>query len=166
MLRQFASDPFLKMYNVIIIDEVHERHITGDFLLAILKKLLQYRLDLRVVLMSATINAGLFSQYFDAPIIEVPGRMFPVSIQYHPVDVEDSNLTDPSFIKARSLEKERQSIASTGKMIKPGPYLKIIEMIDKSVPEHERGDLLIFVSGMNEITILAEELRKYASYSR
>lgn len=71
LLRQYVSDPLLSSYNVIIVDEVHERHVTGDFLLGVLKKLVSVRPDVRVVLMSATINADLFSQYFKAPVIEV-----------------------------------------------------------------------------------------------
>ena len=65
------SDPLLSSYNVIIVDEVHERHVTGDFLLGVLKKLVSVRPDVRVVMMSATINADLFSQYFNAPVSEV-----------------------------------------------------------------------------------------------
>jgi HrpA-like RNA helicase len=81
LLRQIAGDARLSMYNVIIIDEVHERHITGnriminkqgDFLLSALKKLRKNRPDLKIVLMSATINAELFSEFFNAPVIEVP----------------------------------------------------------------------------------------------
>ena len=56
LLRQFQSDPDLSMYDVIVVDEVHERHINGDFLLGVLKCLLQKRKDLKLVLMSATIN--------------------------------------------------------------------------------------------------------------
>ena len=71
LLRQYVSDPLLSSYNVIIVDEVHERHVTGDFLLGVLKKLVSIRPDVRIVMMSATINADLFSQYFNAPVIEV-----------------------------------------------------------------------------------------------
>ena len=71
LLRQYVNDTKLSMYNVIIVDEVHERHVSGDFLLGVLKRLLQVRTDVRVVLMSATINASLFSDYFNAPIIQV-----------------------------------------------------------------------------------------------
>jgi HrpA-like RNA helicase len=71
LLRQYVSDPLLSSYNVIIVDEVHERHVTGDFLLGVLKKLVSIRRDVRIVLMSATINADLFSRYFNAPVIEV-----------------------------------------------------------------------------------------------
>ncbi|KAJ3276596.1 DEAH (Asp-Glu-Ala-His) box polypeptide 34 [Terramyces sp. JEL0728] len=166
LLRQFAMDPYLKSYDVIIIDEVHERHITGDFLLGILKKLLQYRPDIHLVLMSATINAELFGKYFEAPIIEIPGRMFPVTIEYMQVEEQDTNLTDQKYVQERLNSKNRQSIPSKSVKIKPGPYLKILERIDQKIPSNERGDLLIFVSGMNEIGILSEELKKYAAFTR
>ncbi len=72
LLRQFSSDSDLSWYDVIIVDEVHERHIHGDFLLGILKGLVDRRADLKLVLMSATINVQLFSSYFnDAPVIRV-----------------------------------------------------------------------------------------------
>ena len=56
LLRQLSSDPTLSHYSVIVVDEVHERHIHGDFLLGVLRGLLQARADLKLVLMSATIN--------------------------------------------------------------------------------------------------------------
>ncbi|KDQ19932.1 hypothetical protein BOTBODRAFT_125441 [Botryobasidium botryosum FD-172 SS1] len=67
----------------VIVDEVHERSIESDFLLLILKSLLAERPDLRVVLMSATVDAEKISAFFgDCPIIQVPGRTFPVDIRY------------------------------------------------------------------------------------
>ncbi len=72
LLRQFSSDADLSWYDVIIVDEVHERHIHGDFLLGIIRGLVDRRADLKLVLMSATINIDLFSSYFnDAPVIRV-----------------------------------------------------------------------------------------------
>ena len=56
LLRQLSSDPTLSQYSVVVVDEVHERHIHGDFLLGVLRGLLQARADLKLVLMSATIN--------------------------------------------------------------------------------------------------------------
>lgn len=120
LLRQFAVDPLLKQYNAIIMDEVHERHITGDFLLGVLKKVMECRQDLKLILMSATINAQLFSNYFNAPVIEIPGRMFPVTIEYHPIGEEDTNLTDPKFILERKMLSDVESIASRGTRINPG----------------------------------------------
>jgi HrpA-like RNA helicase len=92
--------------------------------------------------------------------------MFPVSIEYHPVEEEDSNLTDERLVEDRLLAPIKQSVASKMVKIKSAPYLKILERIDQTVPQDERGDLLIFVSGMNEIGILTEELNNYAAYTR
>lgn len=79
LLRRLQSDPNLSSVTHIIIDEVHERSEESDFLLAILKDLLKIRKNLRVILMSATLNASLFSNYFGyAPLLEIPGRTFPV----------------------------------------------------------------------------------------
>ena len=72
LLRQMSTDPMLSMYNVIVLDEVHERHIQTDFLLGVLKCLIQHRDDVKVILMSATINLQLFSSYFEeAPVLQV-----------------------------------------------------------------------------------------------
>ncbi|KAG8228278.1 hypothetical protein J437_LFUL006246 [Ladona fulva] len=79
LLRRLESDPLLKGVSHIIVDEVHERSEESDFLLMILRDLLPQRDDLKVVLMSATMNANLFSDYFNGiPVIEIPGRTFPV----------------------------------------------------------------------------------------
>ncbi|KAK6205772.1 translational activator of GCN4 [Pestalotiopsis sp. IQ-011] len=67
----------------LVLDEVHERSIESDFLLIVLKKLLARRKDLRVVLMSATVDAEKFSKYMGgAPVLNVPGRTFPVQVRY------------------------------------------------------------------------------------
>jgi HrpA-like RNA helicase len=166
LLRQYSSDPLLQMYNIIIIDEVHERHITGDFLLAILQKLLQTRSDLKIVLMSATINITLLQNYFSAPIIQVPGRLYPVRVHYLPIDEEDTNLTNPSLVSSRNLATFKDSVPARASRIKALPYLRILERIDQEYSAIERGDLLIFVSGLTEISILSEELRKYATHTR
>jgi HrpA-like RNA helicase len=71
---------------MLVLDEVHERNISCDFLLGVLRLLLPRRPNLRLVLMSATVNVELFSGYFDgAPVVKVPGRMYPVEVQYVPV---------------------------------------------------------------------------------
>ncbi|ORZ02569.1 P-loop containing nucleoside triphosphate hydrolase protein [Syncephalastrum racemosum] len=166
LLRQYAADPTLSAYDVIIVDEVHERHMMGDFLLALLKKLLQTRKDLHVVLMSATINAELFAQYFDAPTLNVPGRMYTVKTHYWSEKKDDKNLVDDAAYRRRQAATIKESIPSRSEPVDPGPYLKVIEYIDQSIPSTERGDLLIFMSGINEIMSLAETLKEYADHKK
>ncbi|XP_010725309.1 probable ATP-dependent RNA helicase DHX34 isoform X2 [Meleagris gallopavo] len=82
LLRQAQRDPQLSGYQVLIADEVHERHLHADVLLGVLRRLLLSRPDLRLLLMSATINIELFAQYFGgAPVVQVPGRSYPISVR-------------------------------------------------------------------------------------
>ncbi|KAH6568489.1 hypothetical protein BASA62_005429 [Batrachochytrium salamandrivorans] len=162
LLRQYAADPTLQQYDVIIVDEVHERHASGDFLLGVLKLLVRQRPSLRVVLMSATINISLISGYFNAPVIEIPGRMFPVTIEYVPAEKEDPNLSSVKLYRERQGASTVASIPAKSSKINPEPYLRIIERIDRLVPIEERGDILIFVSGISEISTLSDELTSYA----
>ncbi|XP_075003591.1 putative ATP-dependent RNA helicase DHX57 isoform X2 [Calonectris borealis] len=79
LLRRLEGDLTLQGITHIIVDEVHERTEESDFLLLVLKDIMIQRPDLRIILMSATLNAELFSQYFHScPIINIPGRTFPV----------------------------------------------------------------------------------------
>ncbi|XP_066909694.1 putative ATP-dependent RNA helicase DHX57 isoform X2 [Halyomorpha halys] len=79
LLRRLEREPLIDSITHVIIDEVHERSEESDFLLFILKDILYQRPTLKVILMSATLNAELFSGYFGGvPIIEIPGRTFPV----------------------------------------------------------------------------------------
>lgn len=79
LLRRLYSDPQLENVSHLIIDEVHERSEESDFLLLILREVLQKRPKLKLILMSATLNAKLFSEYFGgAPVLTIQGRTFPV----------------------------------------------------------------------------------------
>lgn len=83
VMRMLEGSNELREITHLILDEVHERTIDSDFLLIVLKKLLQKRKDLKVVLMSATVDAERFSNYLGrAPVLNVPGRTFPVQVQY------------------------------------------------------------------------------------
>ena len=83
LLQELAQNPNLYGYSVIIIDEAHERSLNIDFLLGYLRKTLQKRRDLKLIISSATMDTALFSQAFNnAPVVNVSGRMFPVEIIY------------------------------------------------------------------------------------
>lgn len=98
LLAEIQSDPLLRNYSMLILDEAHERSLNIDFLLGYLKTLLPKRPDLKLVVTSATIDTELFSRHFDgAPIIEVSGRLYPVEIRYRPVGEDDE---DPTHLDA------------------------------------------------------------------
>lgn len=90
LLQHAMSDPLLSKYSVIVLDEAHERTLSTDILMGLLKELLPKRPDLKVVVMSATLDAEKFQQYFDeAPLVRIPGRTFPVEIFYTPTPEKD-----------------------------------------------------------------------------
>ncbi|KAI1893670.1 hypothetical protein AGOR_G00126090 [Albula goreensis] len=146
LLRQIQQDATLGQYEVLIVDEVHERHLHCDFLLGVLRSLLTLRPDLRLVLMSATINIQLFSAYFShAPVLQVPGRLFPIQVIYQPVPPEEQ--------------------PSRSEKLDPRPYLRVLQGIDQRYPPEERGDLLLFLSGVAEISTIQEACQTYATHT-
>lgn len=85
LLREIHHDPLLRKYEVVIVDEAHERGVNQDLILALMKRVVAARPDLKLVIMSATIDEQRFADYFGgAPIVKVPGRVFPVSVSYLP----------------------------------------------------------------------------------
>ncbi len=85
LARRFVSDPFLKDVDAVVLDEFHERHLDSDLALALLKRLQKTRPTLRIIVMSATLDAASISRFLgDCPIVRSEGRQFPLSIRYTP----------------------------------------------------------------------------------
>ncbi len=84
LLAEIGRDPLLKRYSLLILDEAHERSLNIDFLLGYLKKILPRRPDLKVIITSATLDHERLAAYFEAPVIEVAGRHFPIEFRYRP----------------------------------------------------------------------------------
>ena len=101
LLAETQQNPRLTQYDTIIVDEAHERSLNIDFILGILKKLLKKRKNLKLIITSATIDTEKFSKGFnDAPVIQVSGRRYPVSVQYRPVDPELQEKGDVTYVDA------------------------------------------------------------------
>jgi ATP-dependent helicase HrpA len=104
LLAETRADPLLRQYDVIIVDEAHERSLNVDFLLGILSRILRRRRDLRVIVSSATLDVTRFSEFFGgAPVISVPGRLFPIEVVYRPPR-EDDELDLPRDVTAAIAE--------------------------------------------------------------
>lgn len=148
LLAEIQQDRFLNKYEVIIIDEAHERSLNIDFLMGYLKRICQQRPDLKVIITSATIDVEKFSAHFsDAPVISVSGRTYPVDIIYQ--DPIDSDSEDPDVEDS----SEDPLLSSVLRAINT---FEIIERQQKQSP----GDILVFLSGERDIRELALALRK------
>jgi ATP-dependent helicase HrpA len=139
LLAEMQQDRQLLRYDTLIIDEAHERSLNIDFILGYLKQLLPARPDLKVIITSATIDPERFSKHFwDAPVIEVSGRMYPVEVRYRPLADPDRAGDEP--------EDQAQGICDAiGELRAEGP-----------------GDVLVFLSGEREIRDTADALAELA----
>ena len=134
LLAETQSDPLLRDYDTLIIDEAHERSLNIDFLLGHLKQVLPRRPDLKVIVTSATIDADRFSRHFNgAPVIQVSGRLFPVEQRW------------------RAFEESRERDLNDA----------IADAVDELWRGAERGDILIFLPGEREIRDATDHLRKH-----
>ncbi len=137
LLAETQTDPLLKAYDTLIIDEAHERSLNIDFLLGYMKEVLARRPDLKVIVTSATIDADRFARHFasargPAPVIMVSGRTFPVEQRWRPFEErKDFDLEDAIADAVDELWRERA------------------------------GDILVFLPGEREIRDAADHLRRH-----
>ncbi|WP_257626099.1 ATP-dependent RNA helicase HrpA [Janthinobacterium sp. NKUCC06_STL] len=158
LLAETQTDPLLKNYDTIIIDEAHERSLNIDFLLGYLKQLLPRRPDLKIIITSATIDAERFSRHFGtpekpAPVIEVSGRLYQVEVRYRPVEREQVAMPG-----AANPDKPGQRTAAAREK------RDLMDAVVDGVEELCRigsGDVLVFLPGEREIRDCAEALRKH-----
>ncbi|TAM32726.1 MAG: ATP-dependent RNA helicase HrpA [Paraburkholderia sp.] len=160
LLAETQTDPLLKAYDTIIIDEAHERSLNIDFLLGYLKEILPRRPDLKLIVTSATIDADRFARHFGgeetpAPVIEVSGRLYPVEVRYRPV-VEDSPAVKAAQgTTGREKGKPQRESARDRDLMDA-----IVDAVDELCREGS-GDVLVFLPGEREIRDAAEALRKH-----
>ncbi|XP_071731559.1 pre-mRNA-splicing factor ATP-dependent RNA helicase DEAH1 [Rutidosis leptorrhynchoides] len=132
LLREFLGEPDLESYSVVMVDEAHERTLSTDILFGLVKDIARFRPDLKLLISSATLDAEKFSDYFDsAPIFKIPGRRFPVEINY--TKAPEADYLDAAIVTALQIHVTQP----------PGD-----------------GDILVFLTGQEEIET-AEEILKH-----
>ncbi len=140
LLAETQGDRFLNQYDVIILDEAHERSLNIDFLLGYIKRLLPKRPDLKLIITSATIDAERFADHFSTdtqkvPVIEVSGRTFPVEVVYRPLEQPEDESIDPQ------------------------DQFDGIESAIREISRIDRGDILVFLPTEGDIRTAAKRLR-------
>ncbi|KAJ8399999.1 hypothetical protein AAFF_G00400380 [Aldrovandia affinis] len=119
LLRKLQQDGLLSSLTHIIVDEVHERSVQSDFLLTILRDLVQKRSDLHLLLMSATVDSNKFAAYFNrCPVVNIPGRTFPVEVFHLEDIVEETGYVlelDSDYSQKFLEEEEEVNISVTAK---------------------------------------------------
>ncbi len=135
LLAETRNDRLLRKYGALIIDEAHERSLNIDFLLGILRQLLNKRKDLKIIITSATIDTEKFSQNFNnAPIIEVSGRTYPVDVWYRPLNHELEEKGEITYID------------------------QAVKAVEELKRKGQRGDVLIFMPSERDIRETVQRL--------
>jgi HrpA-like RNA helicase len=133
LLQEMKLDPWLSKYRFIIVDEAHERSLTIDFILGLLKRVLESRHDFKVIVSSATINAEAFSVYFgECPVVKIDAQRFPVTLVY-----------DPPAVAAHGGSSRNSGSDSAAEAL----LMKIEAITVRFIAEKREGDILIFLPG-------------------
>jgi len=136
LLAETQGDRDLREYDTLIIDEAHERSVNIDFILGFLRLILPRRPELKVIITSATLDTEKFSAAFgDTPVIEVSGRLFPVQVDYMPLDPELEDKGDVTYVDMA------------------------VRAVDRLHHQKRPGDVLIFMPTEHDVLETCERLR-------
>ncbi|XP_043476604.1 ATP-dependent RNA helicase DHX30-like [Leptopilina heterotoma] len=135
LLRKMQENPTLTGCSHVIIDEAHERKVDVDILLALLKRIIKKNREIKVIIMSATLNADTFTRYFDCVSMDVPGKIFPVKSHF----IDDMR----KFVKLKG--------GSENTRFPQVDYEEVANMIQWISDNKPAGAILCFLPGWNEI---------------
>ena len=144
LLQELKGDRYLSRYSVMMVDEAHERSLNIDFILGLLKQVLEVRKDLKVIISSATINTRKFSEFFSgARIISIPTKVYPVEVRYCPLE---EVAADDWFSRRGANETDLR-------------MERIYSIVEERIKDRASGDILIFLPGEFEILQCDDMLR-------
>ncbi len=128
LLQEMKLDPALSRYSVIMVDEAHERSLNIDFVLGLLKRVIEARPEFKVIVSSATINAEVFSEFFgECPVVKIDTQVYPVTVIYDPPALAAPGEGDDVLME------------------------KIEQIVTRIINEEREGDILVFLPGERAI---------------
>nr|CAD7460822.1 unnamed protein product [Timema tahoe] len=150
LLQWMRSDPALREVSHLVLDEIHERDVTSDFVITILKDIIPKRPNLKVILMSATLNAEQFSKYYDnCPSINIPGFTYPV---------EEFYLEDVLHLTKHLQSQKKYSSRVLECLKNPNSEDICLELVEALLHHicstKEYGAILVFLPGWADISSL------------
>lgn len=194
VLRQMESDPYLSQVSHLILDEIHERDVKSDLLITLFKQILTKRPDLKLILMSATLNAEKFSAYYNnCPHLNIPGFTYPVQEFYLEDVLQRTGFTFKGFKSKHSKRRSKDEEFYSGFM---EPYIRQLQanktcsvevcemlrnpqleeevnldlifalLVDICETEQDKGAILVFLTGFMEISNLNRMMEYSGKFPR
>lgn len=156
LLQEMKKDKLLLAYQVIMIDEAHERSLNIDFILGLLKTIQRFRRDMKVIISSATLNTKTFSDYFNnAPVVSIKTPTFPVQVYYDPIPVPAPSTEEKLPLHLRpAFTQEGVYIPSSDALAQ-----KVTSLVGMLIENKNQGDILVFLSGEKPIKDTIEKLK-------